>query len=250
MANFSYTGHIYKCTNVLNGKLYIGKTINFEQRIKDHFSGNGNTKAFSKAILKYGKDYFKVDIVCTIHSNKKENLIIVLSSLERFYIKKFNSKLTGYNCTDGGEGQRGNSPSEEIRLQISKKLKGRKLSKERREAISRGHMGHTVSEESKSKLRETWLKRPVEERNKINAQRVINMQKNRKQTAIKIGLIRRKPILQYSLNGDFIREWDSQTTASETLGINQGNLSQCLDPKCYRKTCGGYKWEYKEEVAS
>lgn len=56
----------------------------------------------------------------------------------------------------------------------------------------------------------------------------------------------RKPILQYSLEGDFIKEWDSQSTASRILGISQPNLSQCLNPNSYRKSCGGYKWKYKE----
>ena len=55
---------------------------------------------------------------------------------------------------------------------------------------------------------------------------------------------RNKPILQYSLSGEFIREWDSGKSASEELNINSGHISECCKGKL--KTCGGFIWKYKE----
>ena len=51
------------------------------------------------------------------------------------------------------------------------------------------------------------------------------------------------PILQYTLDGEFIREWESATTASKELGINQGNICSCCKNKL--KSCSSYIWKYK-----
>jgi len=55
---------------------------------------------------------------------------------------------------------------------------------------------------------------------------------------------KRKPILQYDLNGNFIREWNSIKEASIYLHVT--HISDVLNN--YRKSCGGYKWKYKENV--
>ena len=51
-----------------------------------------------------------------------------------------------------------------------------------------------------------------------------------------------KKIYQYSINGDFIKEWDCISTASRELKINSSNLSMCA--KHQRINAGGYRWEY------
>lgn len=50
-----------------------------------------------------------------------------------------------------------------------------------------------------------------------------------------------KPILQLSLNGDFIKRWDSATEAKNMLGIK--TIPDCLRNRC--KTAGGYVWKYE-----
>lgn len=54
---------------------------------------------------------------------------------------------------------------------------------------------------------------------------------------------RNKPILQYDLNGNFIREWRSQTDASKILNISDSTINQVLKGK--RKTAGNFIWKYK-----
>lgn len=54
----------------------------------------------------------------------------------------------------------------------------------------------------------------------------------------------RKPILQYTLLGEFIKEFDSAKSASENLNIYATSITQCCKGKL--KTCGGYIWKYKE----
>ena len=51
-----------------------------------------------------------------------------------------------------------------------------------------------------------------------------------------------KPILQFTLDGEFIKEWACARYAIETLGLNQASLSMCVHGRT--KSCGGFKWRF------
>lgn len=93
-------GCIYKITNNINNKAYIGYTTqSFEHRMKQHKNDDiQHDTLLGRAIAKYGWDNFSCEIIeCC---DDKENLL----ELEKYYIKKFNSyKPNGYNMTLGGE---------------------------------------------------------------------------------------------------------------------------------------------------
>lgn len=83
---------VYKLTNTVTGKFYIGSTLNFYARMKyHHYSHDRNpNKELGADIEKYGWDSFRVEILeeCT-----KENI----RSRERFYIELLNAVENGYN---------------------------------------------------------------------------------------------------------------------------------------------------------
>lgn len=54
-----------------------------------------------------------------------------------------------------------------------------------------------------------------------------------------------KPVLQLSKNGVLIKEWPSQNAATKALNIKQGMISAVCNGG--RKTCGGYKWKFKNK---
>lgn len=95
-------GYIYRVTNLINGKIYIGQTI---QSVKDrwyrHCGKSGISQAelnthFKRAILKYGKENFRVETVEICDSSE-------LNEKEKYYIKYYNSYNEGYNSTLGGQ---------------------------------------------------------------------------------------------------------------------------------------------------
>lgn len=98
---------IYKYTNKINNKSYIGQSINLERRQYCHKSSAFNPKAndydsqFHQAIRKYGFDNFTYEVLITLSTDEysKENLDI----LEKYFIKLFNSYKNGYNATEGGD---------------------------------------------------------------------------------------------------------------------------------------------------
>lgn len=54
----------------------------------------------------------------------------------------------------------------------------------------------------------------------------------------------KKSVLQYSMEGEFIKEWSSALDVQDELGISQANISACCR-KFKRKSTGGFKWEFK-----
>ena len=89
-------GYIYKTTNLINGKIYIG------QHKSDVFDNSyyGSGKLIGRAITKYGKENFSCEIIEECF-NKKQ-----MSEAEKFWIDKFQSfpkTGIGYNLTPGGE---------------------------------------------------------------------------------------------------------------------------------------------------
>lgn len=91
---------IYKVTNLVNNKIYIGQTTQtLAKRWGDHCSIGSCCKALSRAIQKYGKENFKVEEVCSV-LNKSD-----LNDLEHYFIKYYNSfGKNGYNLSWGYEG--------------------------------------------------------------------------------------------------------------------------------------------------
>lgn len=98
-------GIIYCYTNNINGKKYVGQTINPEQRYNAHKSNcqNPQNKEYDslihRAFRKYGFDNFKYEILV-----KDIDDINILNELEIYYIKKFNCQVpNGYNIESGGK---------------------------------------------------------------------------------------------------------------------------------------------------
>lgn len=88
---------IYKITNLINGKVYIGQSIHIERRWKEHCSPSANS-LISSAIKKYGKDNFLFEVVEECSSKE-------LNEKEEYYIHFFNSIVpNGYNVTDVTNG--------------------------------------------------------------------------------------------------------------------------------------------------
>lgn len=152
------TGLIYKATNKINGKSYIGQTCyKLSWRVSDHFSKSRRKSdcVFHKAIRKYGKDNFSWDI---IHDNIPENK---LNDLENHYIKEHNSycKNNGYNMTFGGEGTRGFyfKHKERTKVKIRNALTGQKLSENRKRRISNSHKGKVISKETREKISNSMI---------------------------------------------------------------------------------------------
>lgn len=90
---------IYKITNKNSGKSYIGQSNDIERRFKEHQQKGASSRIpLDVAIQKYGKDAFTYEII-------EECNIDELNEKEQYYIQLYDTKNTGYNCSDGGDQQ-------------------------------------------------------------------------------------------------------------------------------------------------
>ena len=88
--------YIYKITNKINNKCYIGQTNNYVRRFREHrkmYDGK-SSKILYYAFKKYGIDNFDFEVL-----DYGENY----NELEKYYIEYYNSIDNGYNISTGGE---------------------------------------------------------------------------------------------------------------------------------------------------
>lgn len=97
-------GLIYKITNNINNKIYIGKTLHssieerFQEHKKDYNKKRCEKRPLYDAMLKYGIEHFTIELVEKVP-------IELLSEREIYWIEFYNSYKNGYNATYGGEGK-------------------------------------------------------------------------------------------------------------------------------------------------
>ena len=56
----------------------------------------------------------------------------------------------------------------------------------------------------------------------------------------------KKPVIQFDLDGNFIKEWESMSDVQRQIGIAVGNISMCCNRKA--KSAGGFIWKFKELI--
>lgn len=131
-------GYIYKTTNLVNGKIYIGqhKHKSFDVNYK------GSGKIITQAIEKYGFENFSCKVIEYVNSSKEAD------EKERYWIAHYRKLLHDnlYNIMAGGNGNFYERVSEEVANNTKEKL-----SKMNREGIC-GNKGRHFTEEHKRKI--------------------------------------------------------------------------------------------------
>jgi group I intron endonuclease len=146
---------VYKTTNLINGKYYFGV-----HRTEDPYDGYlGSGKIILKAVVKYGKQAFKKDVLF-IYPYAEQAF-----SKEKELVSAFKIDPFCYNLRDGGAGEFKRPPtSEETRAKLRASHKGKTLPLTQRQKIGHSQEGRTVSEEIRQKIRKSLegRKRPPE----------------------------------------------------------------------------------------
>lgn len=99
--------YIYKITNKINGKCYIGKTERtIEARWKEHVNNYTRSKEYNKplyaAMRKYGIENFVIEEIEKIEETNNSSFV---NEREIYWIEYYQSFKNGYNATLGGDGR-------------------------------------------------------------------------------------------------------------------------------------------------
>lgn len=118
---------IYTIKNKLDGKMYIGQSVNINKRKAYHLwmlrSGNHFNPKLQNAFNKYSEENFEFKVLELCKFDE-------INNKEIQFIKKYNSIEEGYNICEGGNGSLGRILSDETKRKIAKANIGRIQSKE------------------------------------------------------------------------------------------------------------------------
>ena len=221
-----------------SGKIYIGITSQSVNRRWSNGNGYRRNEYFYRAILKYGWDNFKHEILFTGLTKEQAEA----KEIELIKLYKSTDKHFGYNLRKGGcacsfseqsiEKMRlshlGHKHTDEQKRKISKSLAGRKTSK--------GMLGRFHSEETKRLMSE---KQKGVKHSKSSIEKI---SKNRRGKCVGENNHKSKRVINLTTKEVF-------TTISEACdkyNLSHGNVVSVCNGN--RKTCGGYEWSYYEEV--
>ena len=209
---------IYKITNKINNKIYIGQSVNIEQRFYTHCSDalyKADNNYFHNAIRKYGKENFYIEIIEECPEEE-------LNDREIYWISKYNSTDTsiGYNSTLGGEGNRKFSFKE-----MQKMWDEGKSTKEISEILncSRETIAMNLKGYKDFSQRESYIR---------GMKYTDNPQ-------------HKKKVYQYDFNGEFIQEFDSFSEAG--IAVNNNKYSGSMIRKSINKKTSAYGFQWREE---
>ena len=219
---------VYKHT-APDGRVYIGLTKCLPScRWQSGTGYKGNTY-FTRTINKYGWHNFSHTIIAdNLTETEAKNLEIYLIALYHSNERKY-----GFNISSGGESKAGTTISEWHKQQISKASKGKIVSKETRERLSESAKRTWQKESHIQKMRELNLgpKNPQYGKKRSDEDR------------LKRGA---RPVLQFDLQGNFVKEYISRNEASKQTGINRFGISACCNN--HQSRAGEFTWIWKDLV--
>ena len=221
-------GYIYKITNNINHKIYIGQTINsIERRFKQHLScaRNNTSGHLYFAMRKYGLENFTIEIL------EKTN-VTNLNEREKYYITLFNSTdpKIGYNILNGGGNGHITHPEHNRYTRPVNKydLDGNFITSIKECAEANNMAPSQVSICVLGKIK-SWN----------NAQYKYQEDMPEKIT----GKYGQKQVAQYDLDDNFIQQFESIAAAGRAIKASSPyKISDCCNGKL--KTAYKFKWRW------
>lgn len=158
---------IYKITNLVNNKIYIGQTMQTLQcRLNRHANKHSKCRKLLHSIQKHGINNFVIEEIAFSETEDGAN------ELEIFYIKNLNTIELGYNLKEGGSN---GLLSQETKNKISASLKGHLVSDSTKQKLSEQNIGDNNpnyglkrSDETKNKTSNTLKGRTITWADKIS----------------------------------------------------------------------------------
>lgn len=221
------TYYIYKATNKINGKSYIGQTVDYKSRVWQHMRCYEKEDCkFHDAIKEFGSDNFDWEVLETCNGKEKAN------DLERKYIELFNSYRNGYNDNKGGVG--GHNARAIVCLKLDGEFVKRYDSASDAEKDGFNNVNVLLCCKNKLYTCKNHLFMFENDYKENGAKQYVKPESSSK-----------RKVVQCDLDGNFISRYDSVQEASEKTGANRTTISGVLSQKY--KSANGFIFVYEED---
>lgn len=219
---------VYKIENKITGKIYIGSTVDFVRRKSEHF---GELKRKTHSSKKMQSDYDEYGEKSLVMSVIEECADDIRLDREQYYIDLYDAANKGYNTSDSAYFSKAGFCTME------------------KNGEDNPFYGKHHSEETRQKLRDAWertrtdrsgWKHKEETIQKMSAKSVRG--KNQNATHV----------LQYDLDGNFIKEWDCMQDAADFYNMkSKSSISNCCRANAKKHLCysaaKGFVWKYADK---
>ena len=179
---------IYKITNTVSGKYYIGSSVNIRKRFVSHLcylrNDNHVNRHLQRAWNKYGEKFFVFKIL--LYCDRKNLAFFENRAIEEYGVL---DEKHGYNCMSPRVGELTGSNKKELSVKLSKASKGKKKSREHRLNISKGRMGILFSRKHRQNLSESHKGKNLSQETR---RKLSELRKNKKHPQAKTVAIGRK----------------------------------------------------------
>ena len=210
-------GYIYKITNTINNKIYIGQTrYTIQKRWTEHCSVyNKLDYPLYKAMRKYGQDNFIIEEIEQISDE-------LLNEREIYWIDFYHSYASlgyGYNVTLGGEGNR---------------------LYEQKQIYEMWDNGLCITEISEQTGADRHVVTDI-----LKSYKNYSIEESEKRGHEFLWSKRGRKVNQYDLKGNYIATFNSLMDAQRQTGVAQKNIFWVVSHKSY--SAGGYQWKYIDD---
>lgn len=212
---------VYKIINKINGKMYIGSSINLKKRKTDHFKPYRINRLkhlpIYEAMIEFGRDNFKFEV---IEECSEKDLL----ERENYYLDKYKTYENGYNVSSKAITMHDEKLFDENAERLRKMNNKNWADEEYRKQMSKAN----------SDLQKERLKNP---------EYLAEKSKQLKKYTDSI----KKPVGKYDKQGNLIATYEGVRDAERKTGINSQQISAVALGKPRRKSAGGYVWKYLQE---
>lgn len=262
-------GYVYMITSP-TGRIYVGSTINIEQRWNNYkkYNCKDQPKIYN-SLIKYKVENHIFEIVwqgSVLEMYKYETLIgwgfnVLEPNNLNLALPKYGDI---YNCVSKetkdkiAKANKGKVVSENTKNKIrfskqnisqttknkmSISAKNKIITDITKENMRIAQTGRKHSEKTKEKMGNWQIGKKLTQETKDKISKKHTGKKISKEHIEKAAKGYMKPILQYDLNDNFIKEWESAKTAGIELKIDSSSILKCCKDKL--KTSKNFKWKYK-----
>lgn len=207
---------IYKVTNLISNKVYIGQTTNFHQRKIDHFKASALNQcplSLHSEMALIGKENFSMVLIEECGRDE-------LDEKERYWTDLYKADHDMYNIVSG------NPSYSEYNSEIQS---------ERFTEMNKANW-----KDPEYRLRTSKRSSELQKKRLQNPEYLAEKSEQLKKYTDKI----KKKVAQYDMDGNLVKVYDGVRIAERDTGVGSSLISAVAKHKKYRKSAGGYRWEY------